>query len=84
VTVVPRSSHPPQSAFISFTTRAYYVNGRGSIPGPTLRAKPGDLVTVTLINYLDDTGADDPMLGHTNGFHSECARRTAKRTNQRS
>ena len=38
----------PNGASISFSTRAY----NGSIPGPVLRVKPGDIVRLTLANDL--------------------------------
>ncbi|TPX31479.1 hypothetical protein SmJEL517_g05185 [Synchytrium microbalum] len=40
------------NGYISFNTRAYYYNGVGSVPGPTWHVKPGDTVTVTLVNNL--------------------------------
>ena len=58
------------NAFISYTTRAYHYNGVGSVPGPTLRVKPGDVLTVRLSNDLQDTGADPPEWANNNTFHS--------------
>lgn len=61
---------PLQEGFLSLNTRAYHYNGAGSMPGPTLRAKPGDVVNITVINALEDTGADDPGQANSNTFHS--------------
>ena len=58
------------NAYISYTTRAYHYNGQGSLPGPTIRVKPGDVLTVHLTNDLQDTGADPPEWANNNTFHS--------------
>ena len=59
-----------QNAFISYTTRAYYFNGQGSLPGPTLRVKPGDVLTVRLSNELESAGSDISVGANNNTFHS--------------
>ncbi|KAM3575473.1 hypothetical protein VYU27_002579 [Nannochloropsis oceanica] len=59
-----------QDAYISYTTRAYHFNGRGALPGPTIRVKPGDVLTVHIINDLQDTGVDLPEWANDNAFHS--------------
>ncbi|MEQ1770501.1 MAG: multicopper oxidase domain-containing protein, partial [Devosia sp.] len=41
---------------------AYTYNG--SVPGPTLRVRPGDVLTITLVNQLDQ-----PTNLHTHGLH---------------
>jgi FtsP/CotA-like multicopper oxidase with cupredoxin domain len=56
---------------MSHTTRAYHLNGVGSVPGPTLRVKPGDVLSLTLTNNLEDTGADMPDHYNDNTFHSK-------------
>ncbi|XP_077997330.1 multicopper oxidase mco-like [Glandiceps talaboti] len=38
---------------VNFNTRAFYYNGVGSIPGPTLRVKAGDTIYLTLKNEID-------------------------------
>lgn len=60
-----------QPGYMSHTTRAYHLNGVGSVPGPTLRVKPGDVLSLTLTNNLEDTGADMPEHYNDNTFHSK-------------
>lgn len=61
-----------QNGYIGLTTRAYFYNGQGSVPGPTLRVKPGDVLSITLVNRLegDNSPLDDPALASNNTFHS--------------
>jgi FtsP/CotA-like multicopper oxidase with cupredoxin domain len=44
------------------TRPAFTYNG--GTPGPTLRVRPGDVLTVTLVNHLDE-----PTSLHTHGLH---------------
>jgi FtsP/CotA-like multicopper oxidase with cupredoxin domain len=56
--------------YISFTTRAYYYNGIGSIPGPTIKVKPGDTLTITLTNNLSgSTATNNSNMNMDNMFH---------------
>lgn len=69
------------NSYISFTTRAYYYNGIPMIPGPTLRLKSGDIMSITLINNLQGAPFVDTMATmnylhsknttniHTHGLH---------------
>lgn len=45
------------NGFISFNTRAYCYNNVCSVPGPSLFCRPGDIVTIKLINKLKKTSS---------------------------
>ncbi len=46
------------------TGSRYALGYNGSVPGPTLRVRPGDIMTVRLVNQLDE-----PTNLHTHGLH---------------
>ena len=46
-------------SFVTYTARAYKVNGEAEIPAPTFHVYPGDKININFVNNLEDS--DDRM-----------------------
>lgn len=57
----------PSQGYVSMTTRLYCSQGVCTLPGPTIRLKPGDTFTLTLTNSL---GAETSSTHTMNTMHS--------------